>query len=71
MSLFGPAYPERRKVIVSLAAGNALQGVLWERHAEYLVLKGAELLEAGRDAQPLVGEVLVYRENVDWIQVTD
>ena len=59
----------RRRVIVNLKTGRAVRGVLWTRRGSSLVLKSAELLEAGRNPTAVIGEVVVDAANVDFVQV--
>ncbi|MFH9215465.1 hypothetical protein [Streptomyces globisporus] len=58
----------RRRVVVNLA-DKAFSAVLWAKRGPLLVLRDVELLEAGRQAQPVDGEVVVERARVEFIQV--
>ncbi|MEV5851414.1 MULTISPECIES: hypothetical protein [Streptomyces] len=58
----------RRRVVVNLA-DKAFSAVLWAKRGPLLVLRDVELLEAGRAAQPVDGEVIVERARVEFIQV--
>jgi hypothetical protein len=58
----------RKKVVVNLA-DKAFTGILWAKRGPLLVLRNAELLEAGRPAQPVDGEVVVERSKVEFTQV--
>lgn len=58
----------RKRVVVNLQ-GSAFRGVLWAKRGPLLVLRHAELLEAGREPMPLDGEVVVERSRVEFIQV--
>ncbi|GGP55995.1 hypothetical protein [Streptomyces abikoensis] len=58
----------RRRVVVNLA-DKAFRGVLWAQRGPLLVLRDAELLEAGRDPQRVDGEVVVERSRVEFTQV--
>ncbi|MFI0914316.1 hypothetical protein [Streptomyces abikoensis] len=48
---------------------KAFRGVLWAQRGPLLVLRDAELLEAGRDPQRVDGEVVVERSRVEFTQV--
>ncbi len=63
------SYPVRRQVIVNTKSDRSFRGILWHKGREFLILRGAEMLR-GRDV-PLAmdGELVIYRENVDFIQV--
>ncbi|MGC5531580.1 hypothetical protein [Streptomyces sp. SR-10] len=58
----------RRRVVVNLA-DKAFDAVLWAKRGPLLVLRDVELLEAGRQPQPVDGEVVVERARVEFIQV--
>jgi small nuclear ribonucleoprotein (snRNP)-like protein len=58
-----------RRVSVSLKTGKAIDGVLVTARGPLLVVKNARLLEAGRAPQPLDGDVVIERTNVDFTQV--
>ncbi|MCC9154897.1 hypothetical protein LZP81_30840 [Streptomyces parvulus] len=58
----------RRRVVVNLA-DKAFTGILWAKRGPLLVLRDAELLEAGRPAQPVDGEVVIERSKVEFTQV--
>lgn len=59
----------RRRVLVQTKSGRAYTGVLWQRRRDLLVLKGAEMLEPGNQPQPMDGEVIVDRVEIDYVQV--
>jgi len=68
--MFGPRpLALRRRVLVNLKTGNAVEGVLWTRRRGVLVLKAATLHQPKTAPAPLDGEVLVDRANVDFVQV--
>ncbi|MFT2014601.1 hypothetical protein ACMA1D_01950 [Streptomyces sp. 796.1] len=58
----------RKRVVVNLAE-RAFRGVLWAQRGPLLVLRDAELLEAGREPQPVDGEVVIERARVEFTQV--
>lgn len=62
-------YPEKRTVIVNTRTDRAFRGVLWRRRWGYLVLRNAELLKGRGETVPVDGEVVIARDNVDFIQV--
>lgn len=59
----------RRRVLVNLLDGSAVDGVLWRRGRRLVVLRDARLLEPGREQVTLDGEVLVERARVAFVQV--
>lgn len=67
--LFGTPYPFARRVIVNTKEGRAFRGVLWQRRADYLVLREASIKNPGADPIPVDGEVLIFRPDVSFIQV--
>lgn len=58
----------RKRVVVNLP-DKAFAGVLWARRGPLLVLRDAELLEAGREPQRIDGEVVIERARVEFTQV--
>lgn len=56
----------KRTVVVTLKSGATFRGVLFESDANVLVLKGTEAL--GDTVVPVDGELIVYRDDVDYIQ---
>jgi small nuclear ribonucleoprotein (snRNP)-like protein len=60
-------YPVKRRVIVNTKTDQAFRGILWRRRWGYLVLRNAELLKG--QTVPVTGEVVIERDNVDFIQV--
>lgn len=59
----------RRRVLVQLHSGRAFTGVQWRRRGRLLVLRGAELLEPNNQPQPMDGEVVLDRGDVEYVQV--
>lgn len=59
----------RKRVLVNLRTEKAFRGVLWAKRGPLLVIRGAELFEAGRPPVAMDGEVVVDRSNVDFVQV--
>lgn len=64
-------YPVRHEVIVNTIAhpNRAFRGVLWRASGGYLVLRNASLVQRGEQPLALDGEIVIYRANVDFIQV--
>lgn len=58
----------RRRVIVNLRDGQALEGLLLARRGPLLVLRDATLHTEGR-AVPVDGEAVVERDRVAWMQL--
>lgn len=67
--LTGTPYPFARRVIVNLKDGTAMRGVLWQRRADFLVLRNAELLPQRAEPIKMDGEVLVFKSDVLFMQV--
>lgn len=58
----------RRRVVVVLDGDRTIDGVLWRRCGQLLVLRSARVLtDAG--AVPVDGDVVLERCRVQWIQV--
>lgn len=60
-----------RRVIVNRKddRDTAIEGVLWAARGSWLVLKHATWLEPPKEPKPIEGDVLVPRENVDFLEV--
>ncbi|MEU1158452.1 hypothetical protein ABZ369_36390 [Streptomyces sp. NPDC005918] len=58
----------RKRVVVNQKE-RAFRGVLWAQRGPLLVLRDAELLEAGREPQRVDGEVVIERSQVEFTQV--
>lgn len=58
-----------RRVLVNLKTDKAIRGVLFEQRGPLLVLKDAFLMEAGRDPVTMVGDIVIERSNIDFVQV--
>ncbi|MEU2889405.1 hypothetical protein [Streptomyces albidoflavus] len=58
----------RRRVIVNLADGSALDGVLLRRYRTLLVVADATLLSPGSDPMRMDGELVVERSRVLFVQ---
>ena len=59
-----------RRVVVNLADGSAVEGVLWNERGPLVVLKDALLHAAGAMVgQPMQGEVLIERDRILFVQV--
>lgn len=59
----------RHEVIVQLADGSALQGVLYEVVGDWFVLKAARYLVEGRGPTAVDGDAVVDRARILFIQV--
>ena len=62
-------YPVKRQVIVNTKTDRAFKGLLYEKTSDYLLLRDVTMLR-GRDTPiALDGEMVIYRDNVDFLQV--
>jgi hypothetical protein len=59
----------RRRCIVNLREGDSIEGVLWTRRGRWLVLKDARLIHGDDRPVPADGEVLIDRDQVNFLQV--
>lgn len=59
---------ERRRVVVNLSDGSAIDGILFKQDGPLLVLKNASYLERGAQPQSLDGDTIIERERVLFIQ---
>jgi hypothetical protein len=63
-----PAHFYRRRVIVNLRTDKAFRGVLWSTQGDWLELRQVETLD-GTAPIAMLGDQLIERSNIDWIQV--
>jgi small nuclear ribonucleoprotein (snRNP)-like protein len=59
----------RRQVIINTRDDQAFRGVLISKRGPLLVLANAELLEQGTPPAPILGEVVIERARVQFIQL--
>lgn len=57
-----------RRVVVNLAGGRAITGVLVRQSGPLLFLRDATLLEENVNPTPIDGEAVIERDRVDFIQ---
>ena len=67
--LFGKPYPCLRQVVVNTKTDRAFRGVLWDRQGDYLVLRNTEMLRGRGEVTPMDGDVVIDKDNIDFIQV--
>lgn len=58
-----------RSSIFNLKTGEALSGLAWEAHGPWFTLRKASLLKAGQLPMLIDGEVVIHRDNIDFVQV--
>ena len=60
-----------RTVVVNLQShsDHVLRGVLWGYRGGWLTLREVSILRESGQASPVLGEVVVDRRNVAWLQV--
>lgn len=58
----------RRRVVVNLLSGRAVEGVVIERDGPLLVIADARLHEPGAQPSTVDGHVVIERSQVDFIQ---
>lgn len=57
-----------RRVLVNLASGSAIDGVLWDERGPLIVLRDAHMHTDGGSAA-LDGDVIIERARIDFVQV--
>lgn len=60
----------RKRVLVNLHDGKAMDGVLYARRGRLLVLRNVTLLEPGATPVDVDGVVIVDRDRVDFVQAS-
>lgn len=58
-----------KKCLVNLKSGSAFRGFLIEATGSIIVLKGAEFIEPGSEIASVSGEVIIEKNNIEFIQV--
>ena len=59
----------RKRVIVNTLTDKGIEGVLFKRNGNLLVLKDATLIESGVDPVKVDGEVVIESHQVEFVQV--
>lgn len=61
----------KRMVLVNLKAGHTFRGIMWSWgwFSDQLIMKQAFLLKPGGEAVPMDGELVLFKNDVDFIQV--
>ncbi|QWF78713.1 hypothetical protein [Amycolatopsis sp. CA-230715] len=65
----GRTIAARRRVVVCLVDDQAITGILWRRHRRLLVVRSAELVQPGREAVGMDGDVVIERDRINWVQI--
>lgn len=60
-----------RACIVNLKdnRSQAIKGVLWSSRGPWLTFRDCQAIQENQNPQPLDGEVLVHRSNIEFLQV--
>lgn len=58
----------RRRVLVNLTTGQAIEGVLLRQSGPLLIVANATLLEPDSEPAPLDGEAVIERDRVAFVQ---
>lgn len=67
LGFWKPTFPEYQRVILNTVTGRSFRGFLIRHVNGYAVLNRVEVL--GDSAQPIDGEVLVPRDQIEFLQV--
>jgi len=59
----------KQRVIITTKSDRSFRGILWKLGWRLLVLKQVELLRPGGEAVQMDGETVIFRADVDFIQV--
>lgn len=68
MSWFWKRNVVRRRMIVNLKTGRAFRGIVYKQSGPLVVLRNVEMLESGRPPVPVDGEVLIERDEIEFMQ---
>ncbi|MBE8524832.1 hypothetical protein ILP97_46395 [Amycolatopsis sp. H6(2020)] len=61
----------RRRVVVCLVDDQAITGILWRRHRRQLVVWSASLVQPGREAVAMDGDIVIERDRINWVQILE
>lgn len=59
----------KRRVVINLTDDRAVTGILWRRHRDLVVVRGAELIEPGREPLAVDGEMVIERSRIVFTQI--
>jgi hypothetical protein len=59
----------RRKVVINTKSERSFVGILWSRSFGIWKMKNVMLLKDSGEQVPVDGEVVVLREDIDFVQV--
>jgi small nuclear ribonucleoprotein (snRNP)-like protein len=59
----------KKKVIINTKSNKAFRGILWRRWFGLIILKQVEMLWPGGEVKRMDGEVILFKSDVDFIQV--
>lgn len=61
----------KRLVMVNMKTGRAFRGIVWSWGilSETMVLKKAEVIRAGGEVVNMDGELILFKRDVDFVQV--
>lgn len=60
----------RRRAVVNLLSGRAFAGILWAQRGPLVVLRDVTMHEPGAQPTAVDGEVVVERDQIEFIQIT-
>ena len=60
-----------RRVIVNFThdSSEALEGILWSARGHWVILRDVSAMKAGQPPVPMIGEVVVHRTQIAYLQV--
>ena len=60
----------RKKVVVNLHGDRAFVGILWAKRGPLLILRNAVMHEPGAEPSVVDGQIVIERDQVEFIQIT-
>jgi len=60
----------RKKVVVNLHSDRAFVGILWAKRGPLLILRNAVMHEPGAEPSFVDGQIVIERDQVEFIQIT-
>lgn len=62
-------FPTKRKAVINTKSDKSFVGIIWERRRDYLILKDAQMLRPREEAIQMDGEVLIFVQDVEFMQL--
>lgn len=62
-------YAAHKRVVISLKTGLTVTGIITRHRRGYCIVRDAQIIEPGGSSAPADGEILVQRDDIDYVQI--